>query len=93
MLTGPCGSGKEATREAQNRGQGYRGVKGLARFGPGAARAFLMSIFPQAWIQDPGPRPKVWHPISGRCFPARTGEPESLAATSPSQGIGVTSFE
>ena len=27
-LTGPCGSGKEATREAQNRGQGYRGVAG-----------------------------------------------------------------
>ena len=30
---------------------------------------------------DPGPRPKVWHPVSGRCFPARTGEPESPAAT------------
>ena len=40
-----------------------------------------MSIFPQAWIQDPGPRPKVWHPVSGRCFPARTGDPESPAAT------------
>ena len=26
---------------------------------------------------DPGPRPKVWHPVSGRCFPARTGDPES----------------
>ena len=30
---------------------------------------------------DPGPRPKVWHPVSGRCFPARTGDPESPAAT------------
>ncbi len=30
---------------------------------------------------DPGPRPKVWHPVSGCCFPARTGEPESPAAT------------
>ena len=29
----------------------YRGVAGLARSGPGAARASLMSIFPQAWIQ------------------------------------------
>ena len=27
-LTGPCGSGKEATREAQNRGRGYRGIAG-----------------------------------------------------------------
>ena len=50
-LTGPCSVGKEAARRVQNRGQGYRGVAGLARFGPGAARASLMSIFPQAWIQ------------------------------------------
>ena len=50
-LTGPCGGGRETAREAQNRGQGHRGVAGLARFGPGAARASLMSIFPQAWIQ------------------------------------------
>ena len=35
----------------QNRGRGYRGVAALARSGPGAARASLMSIFPQAWIQ------------------------------------------
>ena len=27
-LTGPCGSGKEATRGVQNRGRGYRGVAG-----------------------------------------------------------------
>ena len=69
-LTGPCGSGKEATREAQNRGRGYRGVAALARSGPGAARASLMSIFPQAWIQVF--RPGAWHHVSGRCFPART---------------------
>ena len=35
----------------QNRGRGYRGVAALARSGPGAARASLMSIFPQAWIR------------------------------------------
>ena len=44
-------AGKEATREAQNRGRGYGGVAGLARSGPGTARASWMSIFPQAWIQ------------------------------------------
>ena len=37
--------------------------------------------------------PGAWHSLSGRCFPARMRESESLAATSPSQGIGVTSFE
>ena len=31
-LTGPCGSGKETTREAQNRGRGYRGVSGPSKF-------------------------------------------------------------
>ena len=58
-LTGPCGSGKEATRKAQNRGRGYLQhrdrsylrLSELARSGPGAARASLMSIFPQTWIQ------------------------------------------
>ena len=84
-------AGKEAIREAQIRGRGYRGVAGLARSGPGATQTSLMSIFPQAWIQVFALG--AWHPVSGRCFPVRTGEPESPAATSPSQSIDVTSFE
>ena len=51
-LTRPNGSGKEATRKAQNRCRGYRGVAGLASSGPVAARASLMSIFLQARIQS-----------------------------------------
>ena len=91
LTGGPCGSGKEATREAQNRGRGYRGVAGPSRFwsrcGPG-----LLDVHLSPGL-DPGFRPRAWHPVSGRCFPARKGESESPAATSPSQGIGVTSFE
>ena len=48
-------AGKEATREAQNRGRGYRGVAGLASSSPGAARASFISIFAQDL--DPGLRP------------------------------------
>ena len=48
-------AGKEATREAQNRGRGYCRVAGLARSGPGVALASLMSIFAQDL--DPGLRP------------------------------------
>ena len=49
-------AGKEATPEAQNRGRGYGSVAGLARSGPGAARASLMSIFAQDL--DPGLPPE-----------------------------------
>ena len=66
-------AGKEATREAQNGGRGYRGVAGLASSGPGAAQASIMSIFPQPWIQVFAQG--AWHPVSGRRFPARTGNP------------------
>ena len=47
-------AGKEAAREAQNRGRGYCRVAGLARSGPGVALASLMSIFAQDL--DPGLR-------------------------------------
>ena len=63
---------------------GYRGVAGLARSGPGAARASLMSIFPQAWIQAFA-RERGIPFLDGVSLP-RTGEPESPAATSPSKG-------
>ena len=68
----------------QNRGRGYRGVAALARSGPGAARASLMSIFPQAWIQAFA-RERGIPFLDGVSLP-RTGEPESPAATSPSKG-------
>ena len=51
-----------------------------------------MSIFPQAWIQDPGPRPKVWHPVSGRCFPARTGDPEIAGRNARAKSIAGLTF-
>ena len=90
-LTGPCGSGKETTQEAQNRGRGYGGVAGLARSGPVAARVSLMSIFAQdlgqVFARERG------MPFLDGVFPARNGKPESPSATSPSQGIDVTSFE
>ena len=68
----------------QNRGRGYRGVAALARSGPGAARASLMSIFAQAWIQAFA-RERGIPFLDGVSLP-RTGEPESPAATSPSKG-------
>ena len=43
-LNGPCGSGKEATREAQNRGRGYCGVAGASTFGTKSAWASFMSL-------------------------------------------------
>ena len=46
-LTGPCGGGKEATREAQNRGRGYCGVAGASTFWSRWVWASLMSIFAQ----------------------------------------------
>ncbi len=82
-LNGPCGSGKEATREAQNRGRDYRSVAALARSGPGAARASFMSIFAQDL--DPGLRPGSVTSRFWTVFPCAYGEPESPAVTSPSQ--------
>ena len=84
-------AGKEATREAQNRGRGYGGVAGLARSGPGAARASLMSIFAQDL--GPGLPPESVASRFWTVFPCAYGEPESPTTTSPSLGIGVTSFE
>ena len=75
----------------QNRGRGYRGVAALARSGPVAARASFMSIFAQDL--DPGLRPGSVVSRFWTVFLCATGEPESPAATSPSQSIGVTSFE
>ena len=43
-LNGPCGSGKEATREAQNRDRGYCGVAGASTFGTKSAWASFMSL-------------------------------------------------
>ena len=59
----PGGSGKEATRKAQNRGRGLPPASrpellrrsGLARSGPGAAWASLRSISPQAGIPRSSP--------------------------------------
>ena len=56
-------TGKEAAREAQNRGRGYCRVAGLARSGPGVALASLMSIFAQDL--DPGLRPGS---VASRCW-------------------------
>ena len=56
-------AGKEAAREAQNRGRGYCRVVGLARSGPGVALASLMSIFAQDL--DPGRRPGS---VASRCW-------------------------
>ena len=81
---GPYDSGKEAIREAQNRGRGYRSVARLARSGPGAALAYWISILPQARIQ--GLRPGAWHPVSGRCFPVR-GNPNCLPQYHPSRAL------
>ena len=75
----------------QNRGRGYRGVAALARSGPVAAQASFMSIFAQDL--DPGLRPGSVVSRFWTVFLCATGEPESPAATSPSQSIGVTSFE
>ena len=63
-LTGPCSVGKEAARGVQNQGQGCRGVAGLARSGPGAARA---------WIQVSARERGI--PLLDGVFPARTGNP------------------
>ena len=63
-LTGPCSVGKEATREARIEARGYRGVAGLARSGPGAARA---------WIQVSARERGI--PLLDGVFPARTGNP------------------
>ena len=58
-------AGKEAIREAQNRGRGYRDVAGLARSGPGTARAsFDVHLSPGL---DPGLRPGAWHAGSTFC--------------------------
>ena len=65
-LTGPCGGGKEATREAQNRGPGLPRRIGLARSGPGAARAWI-------WIQVSAREHGI--PLLDGVFPARTGNP------------------
>ena len=75
-LTGPCSHQEEVTRETQNRGRDYRGVAGPASSGPVAARASFMSIFAQHL--DPGLRPGVWHPVSGRCFPEHLKEAKVL---------------
>ena len=64
LTGGPCGSGKEATREAQNRDRGYPRRSGLARSGPGAARA---------WIQVSARERGI--PLLDGVFPARTGNP------------------
>ena len=56
-------AGKEAAREAQNRGRGYCRVAGPARSGPGVALASLMSIFAQDL--DPGLRPGS---VASRCW-------------------------
>ena len=56
-------AGKEAAREAQNRGRGYCRVAGLARSGPGVALASLMSIFAQDL--DPDLRPGR---VASRCW-------------------------
>ena len=72
----------------QNRGRGYRGVAALARSGPGAARASLMSIFPQAWIQAFA-RERGIPFLDGVSMP-RTGEPESPAANVTLQGALVS---
>ena len=62
-------AGKEAAREAQNRGRGYCRVAGLARSSPGVALASLMSIFAQdleASIGEPSLRaPLLGSPIVG----------------------------
>ena len=70
-------AGKEATREAQNRGRGYRGVVGLASSGPGEARASFMSIFAQDL--DPYLRPGSVASRFWTVFPCAYGEPESPA--------------
>ena len=56
-------AGKEAAREAQNRGRGYCRGDALARSGPGVALASLMSIFAQDL--DPGLRPGS---VASRCW-------------------------
>ena len=76
-------AGKEATREAQNRGRGYRGVAGLARSSPGAARAFFISIFAQDL--DPGLRPGsvvscFWTGFPCACIVGSTGTEKPIVA-------------
>ena len=51
--------------------EGYRGVAGLARSGPGATQTSLMSIFPQAWIQVFASG--AWHPGFWTVFPCAYG--------------------
>ena len=90
-LTGPCSVEKEAARRVNGRARGYRGSwpsTFWSRYGPG-----LLDV--QSWPRDldPGLRPGSVASRFWTVFPRAYGEPESPAATSPSQGIGVTSFE
>ena len=76
-------AGKEAAREAQNRGRGYCRVAGLARSGPGVALASLMSIFAQDL--DPGLRPgrvasRCWTVFSLRVRRTRIADPDVARA-------------
>ena len=91
-MTGPCSVGKEATREAQNQGRGYRGVAGLARSGPGAAGPLLCPSLPRTWIQVFAQG--AWHPVSGRCFPATYGgNPNRQPQRHPPRVLVSPSFE
>ena len=67
-------AGKEAAREAQNRGRGYCRVAGLARSGPGVALASLMSIFAQGPGSRSSPRERSI-PLLDGVFPARAENP------------------
>ena len=80
---GPCSVGKEATREAQNRGRSYRGVAGLASSSPGAARASFISIFAQDL--DPGLRAGsvvscFWTVFPCACIVGSTGTEKPIVA-------------
>ena len=85
-LTGPCGRREKRPPERPRIEVGATAVqRGLASSGPGAARASLMSIFAQDL--DPGLRPGAWHPVSGRCFPMPTGNPNRRPQRHPPRAL------
>ena len=71
-LTGPCGRREKRPPERPRIEAGVPRRSWPSTFwsrcGPG-----LLDVHLSPGL-DPGLRPGAWHPVSGRCFPARTGE-------------------
>ena len=77
---------KEATREAQNRGRGYRGVAGPSKFWSSCGPGLLdVHLYPGLGIQVFAQG--AWYPVSGRCFSARRGNPNHQPQRHPPRAL------